>query len=169
MAPRSRIHDGWAPRNLARSQSPSSFLVEAAILQATGAAPGAGAISSALNLLAARAQFDAPRRFRTTGGSSARPSGRSDQLKGSPPSAGAGSKRSKVIARANTASVSTTNGGFASSGPQVRLVRSLSKSQTTIEGGSYGPARQFISANSPKNSKTSVSVRPSWHARSKCQ
>ena len=33
--------------------------------EATGAAPGAGAISSALNLLAARAQFDAPRRFRT--------------------------------------------------------------------------------------------------------
>src|SRR6266566_4444408 len=30
--------------------------------EATGAAPGAGAISSALNLLEARAQFDAPRR-----------------------------------------------------------------------------------------------------------
>src|SRR5258707_4169734 len=29
--------------------------------EATGAAPGAGAISSALNLLEARAQFDAPR------------------------------------------------------------------------------------------------------------
>src|SRR6476659_5991522 len=30
--------------------------------QATGADPGAGAISSAINLLEARAQFDAPRR-----------------------------------------------------------------------------------------------------------
>ena len=57
-----RPHDRWTSRNLARSKHPSSFLVAAKTLRSHRCRRDAGAIRPALDLLEARAQFEAPQR-----------------------------------------------------------------------------------------------------------